>query len=412
MSERAIDQTGATVSSVTVARRKAARANPKRRRRWLTRGLVVVVLAVGAVSIARGVKRKPISVDTVTVTRGTVEDEISSANAGEVMAEAKATVRAEMVGRVVSIRHPRGERVKSGELVIGLAPGDLDARLRQAQATLDAQRAQTAQADEHAAAARKTAERVRGLAERGAENVVAADDAAAQAHEAAAAANAAHAQVEQNQAAVQVSRVARWHADLLAPFDGMVADVLVHVGDEVPLGGDVFEIVDDSRLHVEATIDEADIGKVQLGQFAQLRLDALPNHPLEGVVVKLDPTVRKDEKGARTLRIEVDVKNLAKAIDAGLRPGMSANVDVRVASKTDVLTIPTNLIIGRGASRSVYILEAGIVHERPIQVGLSSWERTEVVSGLKVGDEVVSNLNEKNLGDGIPATRSVVERAP
>jgi len=172
----------------------------------------------------------------------------------------------------------------------------------------------------------------------------------------------------------------------------------------------VFELVDDARLHVEATIDEADIGRVKVGQPATLRLDALPDHPIAGVVSKLDPTVRKDEKGARTLRIEVEVADLARAVVAGVRPGMSANVDVRVAEKQDVLSLPTNVIIGRGTKRSVYLIDQGVARERSIQIGMSSWERTEVASGLAAGDRVVANLNAKGLADGV-AVLPAAERA-
>ena len=70
------------------------------------------------------------------------------------------------------------------------------------------------------------------------------------------------------------------------------------------------------------------------------------------------------------------------------------NVDVRVAEKQDVLSLPTNVIIGRGTKRSVYLIDQGVARERPIQIGMSSWERTEIAS--------VANLNAKGLADGVP----------
>jgi HlyD family secretion protein len=101
------------------------------------------------------------------------------------------------------------------------------------------------------------------------------------------------------------------------------------------------------------------------------------------------------------LRIEVTVTNLAKAVEAGIRPGMSANVDVQVAQKLNVLSLPTNVIIGRGTKRSVYVIAGGIARARSIQTGLSSWERTEIVSGVNDGDIVVATLNVQGLMDGI-----------
>jgi HlyD family secretion protein len=362
--------------------------------------LLALLVAIGLV--VRGARKKPLAVEVAAVERGMVRDEISSSAAGEVMAERKATVRAELSGRVLAVRHRRGERVRRGEVVVALDAADLEARSKQAQATLAAQRAQLAQAEAHAEAALRTAERERRLAEHGAETAKAAEDAAAQAREAAAAVGVARGQLGQSEAALQVAQVARSHAELTAAFDGLLADVFVDPGDEVQLGANVFELVDDARLHVEATIDEADIGRVKAGQPATLRLDALPDHPIAGVLSKLDPTVRKDEKGARTLRIEVEVADLARAVAAGVRPGMSANVDVRVAEKQDVLSLPTNVIIGRGTKRSVFLIDQGMARERSIQIGMSSWERTEIASGLAAGDRVVANLNAKGLADGVP----------
>jgi HlyD family secretion protein len=374
----------------------------KRRSPWPMRIGILLAVVAGVMLLALNAKRKPIVVELVAVEKGVVRDEISSSTAGEVMAAQHATVRAELAGRVLRVRHERGERVRKGEAVVDLDAADLDARLSQAQATLEAQRAQVAQAEAHAEAAARTAATEKRLAEHGAESAKVADDSAAQAREARAAAEAARAQVAQGEAAVQVARVARAHATLTAPFDGMLTEVRIDPGDELQIGGSVFEVVDDSRLHVEATIDEADIARVQVGQPASLRLDALPSHAIAGAVSRLDPAVRKDDKGARTLRLEVEVKDLPSAVAAGLRPGMSANVDVRVAEKEGVLSLPTNVIVGRGTKRSVFWNDHGVARERSIQIGLSSWERTEVVSGLKEGDRVVANLNVKGLADGVP----------
>ena len=149
------------------------------------------------------------------------------------------------------------------------------------------------------------------------------------------------------------------------------------------------------------TIDEADVGRVRLRQPATLHLDGLPGRPLRGQVSKVDPTVRRDEKGARTMRLEVEVQDLPAAVQAGLRPGMSANVDIVVDSKDNVPSLPTTVIVGRGARRSVLVVDNGVARTRNIEVGLSSLERTEIVSGLNPGELVIATLNVKDLADGM-----------
>jgi len=403
MSQQSLETQPANVKPIDPNRPPQPSAARRRRNRgpW---GIIitVVVLVGGLFGLKVLAKRQPLEVDVVKAARGTVTDEISSASAGEVLAERDAQVRGEISGRVLAVKHRRGDRVKKGDAIVVLDASDLDARLHQAQATLEAQRAQVAQADAHADAAKKSAQRDRSLAEKGAETQQMADDSEARSKEADAAAQAAHAQLDQASASLQVAKVARSHAELTAPFDGLLADLTVDPGDELTVGATVFQVVDDSRLRVEAPIDEADIGKVQVGQKATLRLDALPDHPIPGVVSRMDPTVRKDEKGARTLKLEVEVSDLPGAMAKGLRPGMSANVDVRVSEKNDLIYLPTNVIVGRGTKRTVYVVEGGVAKEHQVQVGLNSWERSEIVSGVSDGQQVISSLNAKGLADGVP----------
>jgi HlyD family secretion protein len=262
----------------------AAAKRPLRKRRspWPVRiGVILAVVACG-LYLAWRAKKKPIAVETIMVERGAVVDEISSSSAGEVMATRTVVVRAELMGRVLTVRHKRGDRVKTGDIVVALDASDLSARLDQAEATLDTQRAQLGQSEVHAEAEANSAGRAQRLADHGAETTQVAENAAAEAREAKAAAKAARAQLDQGQAALRVARVARSHTNLAAPFDGFLADVFVNAGDEIQAGTNIFQVVDDSELHVEANIDEADIGRVKVGQPAALRLDALPDHPVPG----------------------------------------------------------------------------------------------------------------------------------
>jgi HlyD family secretion protein len=378
-------------------------ARSRRPRRWPLRLAIVLVLVAGTGFFARrALKRQPLAVQTVTVERGVVRDEISSSSAGEIKAEQHATIRAELSARIVAVRHRRGDRVKKGEAIVTLDGADLAAKFSQAEAALKAQRAQAAQAAAHAEAAQRTADRAKKLAERGAETTKAADDAVANSTEAEAAAGSSRALLSQAEASLDVARVAKGKTVLTAPFDGLLVDVAFDAGDHVQAGAAIFEIVDDSRLHVEAMIDETDIGRVRLGQPAALRLDALPEGAIAGRVSLLGPVVKKDDKGARALPIEVDVADMKDAVSKGLRPGMSANIDIKVAEKAEVLNLPTNVIVGRGTKRTVYLIKEGVAREQPVTIGISNWERCEVISGVSAGDLVIGNLNVKDLADGVP----------
>ncbi len=397
----ALSDRGHAVSVEPVDPRAVRQARQRRRR--LTGWLVVLALVGVAVALLpRAFRKKPLAVKSAHVERLTVRDVVASSTAGEVVPLKRATVRAELGARVVAVKHERGDRVKRGEPIVILDAADLEARVSQAQATVAANTAQLGQAQARLSAAQRTAERAKGLAAHGAGTAQLSEDSEAQVREAIEAAHASDSLRAQAEAALRVARVARLKAEIDAPFDGLISDLKLDPGEELSPGAAVFEIIDDGKLYVEASVDEADVARVRTGQPATLTLDALPGHSIAAVVSRIGPAVRKDLKGARTLPIDVDVKDPAAAMRDGLKSGMSADVEIIVAEKPDVASLPTNVIIGRGAKRNVYKIVDGHAKLTPIEVGLSNWDRTEIASGLSVGDEVVATLNSKELEDGVP----------
>lgn len=380
-------------------------AKPSRRFAWIGRVVVILTLIVGVVVARRLWPEQPLRIRAAAVSAGKVRDVVSSATAGEVAPENRATLRAELGGQVVAVSKRRGDRVSKSELVVRIDPTDLEVKLRQAQAAVSTAEAQVQQAAARVETIKRQSDRAQKLLAGGAGTAQVSEDAAAALLEASRALQTASSQREQAQAQLLAARVARSKVDLGAPFDGLLTDVHVQLGDSVAPGAPVLQIIDDSRLHVDATIDEADVARVRPGQSAELHLDALPERNIAGKVVRTDPSVKRDLKGARTLTVEVEVTDLGLARAAGLLPGMSSNVEILVAEKSGVLTVASNHIVGRGLNRFVYALvPEGRYHrvrKRPIEVGISNWERSEVVKGVVAGELVAASLNEKGLDDGV-----------
>lgn len=380
-------------------------AKPSRRFAWIGRVVVILTLIVGVVVARRLWPERPLRIRAAAVSAGKVRDVVSSATAGEVAPENRATLRAELGGQIVAVSKRRGDRVSKSELVVRIDPTDLEVKLRQAQAAVSTAEAQVQQAAARVETIKRQSDRAQKLLAGGAGTAQVSEDAAAALLEASRALQTASSQREQAQAQLLAARVARSKVDLGAAFDGLLTDVYVQLGDSVAPGAPVLQIIDDSRLHVDATIDEADVARVRPGQSAELHLDALPERNIAGKVVRTDPSVKRDLKGARTLTVEVEVTDLGLARAAGLLPGMSANVEILVAEKSGVLTVASNHIVGRGLNRFVYALvPEGRYHrvrKRPIEVGISNWERSEVVKGVVAGELVAASLNEKGLDDGV-----------
>jgi HlyD family secretion protein len=129
--------------------------------------------------------------------------------------------------------------------------------------------------------------------------------------------------VAQAEAALDLARLNREHAELHAPFDGVVATVNIDPGDPSATGSEpAIKVVDVSTLHVDAQISDIDIGKVQIGQAAEIHVDALPEQVFKGKVSYVAPTATTVGT-IRTYLVRVSIDN-----QSGLRAGMSARVDL------------------------------------------------------------------------------------
>lgn len=370
---------------------------PLRKRRW---GWIVwtALLAAGAVAGMRYVRSRPkasISVRAHRVTRGQVRDLVSTVAAGRVAAEREANLRAEIAGTVQRLHHRRGDRVAAGEPLISYDAAELQHRVQLAQAALGMGRAQIDQADASARLAMSNARRANALRESGVTPAAEAETLSGQSDVAARAAAAARTSLSQASANVQLARDALAHAVLRAPFAGVVMSTTIEEGEVTAPGAPVIALADVSALHVDAELDEADLGRVQVGMGAELSLDAFPGQRFNGRLTEIAPSVTRDLRGNRSIAIRVGVDP-----DPHLRVGMSADVDVIVATRDRVLWVPPNAVIGRGTDRAVLTVVNGVARRRPIGVGISTWEAVEVVRGVNEGDLVIVTLSTADLGDG------------
>jgi len=176
-------------------------------------------------------------------------------------------------------------------------------------------------------------------------------------------------------------------AVIVAPFDGVVADISITEGKEIStatLATPAISLVDTSEIEMRGFIDEIDIAVVQLGQEANIILDALPDEEVKGSVVFISP-VGTILAGVVSYGTTINLENPV----AGLKDGMSATAEVIIERRDDVLSIPNKYIRGTPENRMVVVLVDGQQEERQITLGLSDGFNTEVLSGLKEGEEVV-----------------------
>jgi len=176
-----------------------------------------------------------------------------------------------------------------------------------------------------------------------------------------------------------------------APIDGFVLSKAVQVGDPVtPLtsyqeGTVLMKMANMERLLFKGTVDEIDVGKLKEGMEAILKVGALPNDTVKGVLKKISLKAEKKDN-ATVFPIEILIP---RSSNATLRAGYSANANIVISKKENVLMIPERVVTFRNDSAFVkVVLKNGAEEERFVKTGLSDAINIEIVANLAEGDSV------------------------
>ena len=369
---------------------------------------VLLVLAIVA-AIGYGLRLtvfapKPVDVTVYRVARGVVEDSVTNSKGGTVKSRRRAGLSPQIGGRVVEIPHREGARVETGEVVLRLWDEDLQAQAELRRKSLAAARSAREEACLNAELAGKELERTRRLFE---DRIVAEDalDRAQTARDAGrAACNAAAARVAEARAALDAAETELSKTVLRAPFGGVVAELRAELGEFVTPGAPgvyiqaVLDLIDPDAIYVSAPLDEVDSGKVTVGQPVRVSLDPFPEQEFPGRVVRVAPYVEDMEDQNRTFEIEVELEDQDFA--RTLSPGTTADVEVILESKSDVLRVPSYALL---QGRRVLVVEEELLVEHEVEVGLRNWQWIEVLSGLDEGAPVVVSLDRAEVEAGAKA---------
>lgn len=183
-------------------------------------------------------------------------------------------------------------------------------------------------------------------------------------------------------------------AIIRTPADGTVLSRAVNVGDPVvPLtsyqpGTELASVADMSDLVFKGTVDEIDVGKIKVGMPCRIKVGALPDQVVTGELARIAPQAQKSE-GATLFDVEIE---LDPEQEVELRAGYSANADVVIREKHDILLIPERLVLFEDEHTFVEVPGQGPEAEPQkvaVELGLSDGLNVEIASGLEAGDKVV-----------------------
>ena len=321
----------------------------------MKRAIIVLVLlavvAAGAGYWYFNRARVEVAVNSVPVTRGDIIDSVGAT--GTVQAVTTVQVGSQVSGNIEWLGADFNSIVKKGQVVARLDPSLFDAQLQQVQANLIQARANLTRANSEldrtkvqltdaqqkfARAKELSSQRLIAQSDLDAAKI-AVDTMAAGVASQQASVVQSQAAVTQAQASVNQSQVNRDHTVILAPIDGIVTQRSVDVGQTVAASMSaptLFVIAADlTEMQVNANIDEADVGRIRPGQHVTFRVDAYPTDNFEGTVtqIRLQPVVVQNVTTYGTV-ITVPNKQLK------LKPGMTANVKIEIAKRTNTLRIP------------------------------------------------------------------------
>ncbi|MBN2491628.1 MAG: efflux RND transporter periplasmic adaptor subunit [Planctomycetes bacterium] len=410
--------------------------------------LAVLLVAAGAGGWLRARARAPKRADSagaaaprvVAVTNGALRVVVEAT--GRVVAEQEIEIKCKASGEIIKLPVDVSDSVRKGDVLLQLDPADEERSVRRAEVALAVSEARLAQArlsleiaEQELATERARAEpaldsaqakaqeaearlaRVDQLVEKkvaSREELDAARTTRAQAVSDLEAARAriedlksratqievrrqdvriAEAEVETDKLSLSDAKQRLADTTVMAPIAGVVAERNVQVGqitasgiNNVGGGTTVMSLADLSRVYVLVTVDESDIGRIEVGQRVRITVDAYPDTLFPGQVVRI-ATKGQSTSNVVTFEVKVEVRGR----DGGLlKPEMTANVEIVAVEKEDVLLMPAQALVRRRDERFVTVRKAdGAEERRAVTTGASDGEMVEILDGLTAGEAVV-----------------------
>lgn len=362
--------------------------------------LIVCLLGAG---VWWSKRPKPVAVVLTAIDLGRVESSIANTRAGTVEACLRTKLSATIGGRIEVLAVKEGDKVKKGQLLMKLWNDDQQAQSTLALTQVETARKRVTEACTVAANAEREAERQGALFQQGFVSGSRDEQARADAQARRAGCDAAKADVAQAQARVAATRVEQSRTVLYAPFAGTVAKIVGELGEySTPSPPGVptppaIDLIDDTCLYVRAPMDEVDAPKIAPGQSVRISFDALPKQSFAGKVKRVAPYVSAVEKQART--VDIDATLNADQAAPHLLVGYSANVEVVLAVRENVVRVPTSAL--QEGAKVLVAGADGTLQQRALKTGLANWEFTEVLEGLSAGDRVVTSLEREGVKPGV-----------
>ncbi len=327
-------------------------------------------------------------VSTFKAANTRVPDLISAV--GTVRAAETAQLSAQMMGSVMSVNVREGDAVNQGQVLATIDPAQAQAGLDRAQAALSAAQHEVAASETEKSLTESTLKRFDTLYQRKSVSPQEYDEVKARYQGSLARAEAAQAGAAQAKAAVAQAQTAFGYTKIHAPFSGTVTERKVDPGALAAPGLPLLTLEGSGRYRLEATIDEASLRFVHLGEQVPITLDAYPDQSLTGRVAQIVPAA---DPNTRTFLIKIELP-----ANAMLRSGLFGRANFSRGERNS-LVVPQTAVVDRGALKAVYVVgNDQIASLRYVTVGQTIGNQLEVLSGLTSNEAVVLSPGDLEIG--------------
>ncbi|CUS34435.1 putative Acriflavine resistance protein acrA [Candidatus Nitrospira nitrosa] len=370
-------------------------------------GMIVVLAVIGLVVLRLTTGAKTDTVRARVVTVGIAppiraDIDIRLAYTADISPYQVVNIFSRVDGYIAMLHVDKGDFVKTNQLLVEIDHTDYHHAVNQAKANLSAAKAKVAQQDAVLRNAKLTFDRMQTLIKDQFVSQQDLDNAQVNLDAARAAQDSLQAQVNQMEVALAQSERNLTYSYIRAPFEGYVAERNLDTGAYVSsataststMSRGIMSLHDINTVRVLIEVVERDIPLVQVGQKAELRAEAYPDHVFEGTVTRI---VQALNRATRTMTVEVDLPNG----DRRLKGGMFARVEVLVGTHRQALQIPIDAVSRLEETQYVYVVRDGKARRVEVEVGARSRNRIEITKGL-TGNESVIVSGKDLVHDGRP----------
>jgi HlyD family secretion protein len=389
----------------------------KMKRNTLLIAIGVVVLAAGAGAVViNGGDEELLEVQTATVARETIVQKVNAT--GRIQPKTQIRISADVSARITALHVEEGQWVEKGQLLVELDRERHLAAVESAEANVRSTQADSKLVLQNMLKAEKDLDRASDVVARKLDSQQVLDDASSAYQVEIARYESTQDRVSQARAALKQANDDLSKTLIYSPMTGTISDLNKEQG-EIAIGSqfqeDVILVVADlNEMEAQVNVDENDIVNVQVGQMAEIEVDALFGETLKGTVYEISNTANTDGQGTTNQKTEFEVKIAVLGETGRLRPGMTASADVFTLTKEEVVGVPIQSVAVRtidqlvldgekvadaqerfvadadGFVEIIFAIEDGIATARQVTTGIQSDNMIEVVAGIEADEVVVT----------------------